>query len=273
MLENANLFNFNESFLAKLESLHESCGYKAFIDEYLVFPAKKVQPPKFFNYTSEAACDLFNIVFNEAFTPNPCFDVYEVNTMCPLLWDVLAFPGSLDYLPAGASVYFDRDDVKQALHAPNITWSECSVEPVFTGGSSGPEQEGDISANPIEKVLPQVIEATNRVLISNGGYDMIIINDGTLLSIQNMTWNGHLGFHSAPLTPIIIELPDLEYSEVFDKNNYNGLDGPQGQMGIQHYERGLMWAETEQSGHMQPEFQPRVAYRHLQWLLGHIDSL
>jgi carboxypeptidase D len=273
VLENANLFNFNESFLAELESLHESCGYKAFIDEYLVFPAKNVQPPKFFNYTTEAACDVFDMVFSEAFNPNPCFDIYEVNTMCPLLWDVLAFGGSLEYLPAGATVYFDRADVKKALHAPNVTWHECSVENVFVGGNSGPEQEGDISANPIEKVLPQVIEATNRVLIGNGDYDMVIITNGTLLSIQNMTWNGHLGFQSAPVTPIIIEEPDLQYSAVFDANGYNGLDGPQGQMGIQHYERGLMFVETYMSGHMQPEYQPRVSYRHIQWLLGHINSI
>lgn len=43
--------------------------------------------------------------------------------------------------------------------------------------------------------------------------------------------------------------------------------------GIQHYERGLMWAETYQSGHMEPQFQPRVSYRHLQWVLGRIDVL
>lgn len=44
-------------------------------------------------------------------------------------------------------------------------------------------------------------------------------------------------------------------------------------VGIQHYERGLMWAETYQSGHMEPEFQPRVAYRHLQWVLNHTQTL
>ena len=68
-------------------------------------------------------------------------------------------------------------------------------------------------------------------------------------------------------------LSDLVYANAFNANGYNGLDGPQGVMGIQHYERGLMWAETFQSGHMQPQFQPRVAYRHLQWLLGQTESI
>ncbi len=149
----------------------------------------------------------------------------------------------------------------------------CSVEDVFVGGDSGPEQEGDTSADPIQHVLPQVIEATNRVLISNGDYDMIIITNGTLLSIQNMTWNGALGFQSAPSKPIEITQTDLLYTQVFDSNGAAGWDGPQGVMGTQHYERGLMWAETFQSGHMQPEFQPRITYRYLQWLLGRIDTL
>lgn len=55
-----------------------------------------------------------------------------------------------------------------------VDWTECSNEAVFVGGSSGPEGEGDTSADPIQHVLPQVIEATNRVLIGNGDYDMIV---------------------------------------------------------------------------------------------------
>jgi carboxypeptidase D len=34
-----------------------------------------------------------------------------------------------------------------------------------------------------------------------------------------------------------------------------------------------MWVETFQSGHMEPEYQPRSAYRHLQWLLGYTDTI
>lgn len=271
--QNANLFNFNKTFMSELEKKHKSCGYADFIEKYLTFPPPHVQPPKFFNTTTEANCDLFNMVNDEVFNINPCFDLYEINQMCPLLWDVLAFPTALDYQAAGSTVYFDRPDVKRALHAPNMTWAGCSSEPVFVGGDSGPEQEGDTSANPIEHVLPQVIEATNRVLISNGDFDMVIITNGTLLAIQNMTWNGHLGFQRKPETPVDIKIADLAYKDVFKANNQSGADGPQGIMGVQHYERGLMWVETYMSGHMQPQYQPRVAYRHLEWLLSRTDSI
>ena len=68
--------------------------------------------------------------------------------------------------------------------------------------------------------------------------------------------------------------PDLQYQQVFVDNGYDlGTEDPQGTMGIQHYERGMMWAETFLSGHMQPQFQPRSTYRHVQWILGHIEEL
>ncbi|KAE8385419.1 hypothetical protein ETB97_011230 [Aspergillus alliaceus] len=270
--QNTNLFNFNSSFMTELEGLHQSCGYKEYVDEYLVFPPAGVQPQKSFNSTSERDCDVFNLISDEALVGNSCFDIYEINQMCPLLYDVLAMPTAFNYKSAGATVYFDRADVKRAMHAPlNVTWSGCSNENVYVG-EGGPEDEGDISANPIEHVLPQVIEGTNRVLVSNGDFDMIIITNGTLLAIQNMTWNGQLGFQSAPTTPINITLPDLAWGEVFENNGYSMEEG-QGIMGVQHYERGLMWAETYQSGHMQPQYQPRVSYRHLQWLLGRVEKL
>lgn len=210
-----------------------------------------------------------------AFATNPCFNIYETVQQCPILWDPLSFPTELVYTPAGANTYFNRSDVKAAMHAPqDINWAECN-SPVFTGeaAGTGPEGEGDISPDPIQHVLPQVIEATNRVLVGNGDYDMVIMTNGTLMSIQNMTWNGKLGFQTRPSTPINIDIPDLVYAETFNANSLQGADGPQGVMGIQHYERGLMWVQTFQSGHMQPEYQPRSAYRHLLWLLGHTDTI
>lgn len=162
------------------------------------------------------------------------------------------------------------------MHAPmEIDWSECSG-PVFIGGDDGkggPEQEGDLSADPIQSVLPRVIEATNRVLIANGNLDYEILTNGTLLAIQNMTWGGKLGFQEKPEKPIVITLPDLQYGSLFIEEGFGPVDEPQGTMGVQHFERGLMWAETFLSGHMQPQFQPRSSYRHLQWVLGRIDEL
>jgi carboxypeptidase D len=206
--------------------------------------------------------------------------------MCPIPFDPLSFPTLLAYNYADFNgPYFNRSDVKKALHVPeDISWSECISQNVFVNGE-------DNSLDPIQHVLPKVVEKTNRVLVANGDYDFEIISDGTLLAIQNMTWNGALGFQSKPQTEIVIDLPDLMWQNVLIANGLGGLDGPgQGVMGVQHYERGtslsqsctnqiltnstgLMFATTHMSGHMQPQFQPRVSYRHLQWVLGRIETL
>lgn len=269
--ENNNMIGLNKSYLAQLKSLDEECGYAAYRKQYLTFPASGIQPP-----TPEwnETCALNDVASNAAFNVNPCFNSYEINTQCPIPSDPLGFPTNLAYsYPALTPLYFDRKDVKIAMHAPlDVDWEECSG-PVFVA-SGGPEGEGDLSADPIQSVLPKVIEATNRVVVSNADLDMVIITSGTLLSIQNMTWGGKLGFQEEPSKDIVITLPDLQYRATFVENGYPaGVEDPQGVMGVQHFERGLLWAETFLSGHMQPQFQPRSSYRHLQWLLGHIEEL
>lgn len=197
---------------------------------------------------------------------------------CPMLFDPLGFPSDLEYLPAafGDHVYFDRPDVKAAMHAPNVTWSECNGN-AFNSSAATDTPYGDTSPDPIQEVLPRVIDHTGRVLIASGEFDMELPTLGTLLGIQNMTWGGKLGLQTMPgNVSIVITEEDLGYMVgVFDESGFAGYDtsGGQGVMGTQHYERGLMWATTKSSGHMQPQFQPRVSYRHLQWLLGRIETL
>ncbi|KAL2068053.1 hypothetical protein VTL71DRAFT_16151 [Oculimacula yallundae] len=240
-----NIIGLNESFMAQLKDLDKTCGYADYREKYLTFPPFGVQPVA---PDTTRKCDIFGLASTAAFHVNPCFNSYEINTQCPIPPDPLGFPTNLAYsYPGLTPLYFDRDDVKIAMHAPmSVDWVECGGR-VFVGGD-------DNSADPIQKVLPQVIEATNRVLISNGQLDLSIITEGSLLSIQNMTWGGKLGFESKPAKPIIITLPDLQYGQVFVDNGYKlGAEDPQGTMGIQHYERGVMWAETFLAGHMQPQ--------------------
>jgi hypothetical protein len=172
------------------------------------------------------------------------------------MFDPLGFPSDLEYLPPafGEHVYFDRDDVKEALHAPNTTWAECNGN-AFNSSAAPDTPYGDTSLDSHINVLPRVIDATQRVLIAGGDYDMEIISLGTLLGIQNMTWGGKLGFQTQPgEEEIVLELPDLTYNQVYIDSGFEGYDQPgQGLMGTQHFERGLMWATTRQSGHMQPQ--------------------
>lgn len=183
-----------------------------------------------------------------------CYLVYQTATTCPLLWDNLGFPGSFEYLPAGTDVYFNRTDVQQAINAPVQEWNECSNGVLET----------DTSLPSGLSVLPRVIEKAKRTVIGHGSLDFILLYNGTLMMIQNMTWNGQQGFQEAPSTPFYVPYHSGTSAET--------LAGS-GVFGTTHTERGLTWVETWLSGHMVPQYAPSAAFRQLEFLLGRIPSL
>jgi carboxypeptidase D len=266
-----NLFTFNNSFSQHIHELHQSCGFAAYQDKYLTYPPPGPQPSDLHTTVSDECQGLWGLVTDNVLSINPCFDVYEVTTTCPLLWDVLGFPGSISYSPAGAGpLYFDREDVKRAIHADlNHNWTECSEINVFVDGK-------DNSDPTIQRVLPHVIDATQNVIIGHGSLDMIVLANGTLLSIQNMTWGGKLGFQSAPVEPFYVPYhKDSTPGDIYNESDMLALGSIAGAgvMGTAHTERGLTYVGIDLSGHMVPQYAPSAAFRHLEFLLGRVDSL
>ena len=73
-------------------------------------------------------------------------------------------------------MYFDRADVKAAIHAPaDVDWVVCSNK-VFP--------EGDASLPPAFTVLPNVIEKSKRSVIVHGLSDFFVIAEGTRIVLQ-----------------------------------------------------------------------------------------
>ncbi len=174
----------------------------------------------------------------------------------------ITVPGSIPYLPNGTQVYFDREDVKKAIHAPlDVTWNECSEIDVFV---RTPGRKLDPSLPPTMTVLGGVIDRTQNVIIGHGALDMVLIANGTLLAIQNMTWGGQLGFQNAPVEPFYVPYHD---------DPALGTVAAAGVMGTTHTERGLTYVGVDLSGHMVPQYQPSAAYRQLEVLLGRVDHL
>ncbi|KAI1113558.1 serine carboxypeptidase [Nemania sp. NC0429] len=267
----SNLLPFNDSFSQHIHDLHDSCGFAAFQDTYLTYPPPGPQPSNFSDTVSEECANLWNLVTDNALSVNPCYDVYQVATTCPLLWDVLGFPGSFGYSPDGAGpVYFDREDVKRAIHADvNHTWEECASGDVFVNNT-------DTSDPSTWRVLPHVIDTTKNVIIGHGTLDMILLPNGTLLSIQNMTWGGKLGFESAPVEPFFVPFhEDSTPTDIYKETDMLTLSSIAGAgiMGTAHTERGLTYVSIDLSGHMVPQYAPSAAFRHLEFLLGRVDSL
>jgi carboxypeptidase D len=121
--------------------------------------------------------------------------------------------------------------------------------------SLGPAQDG---------VLARVIEYTNNTIIGSGNLDMLLNTNGTLLAIQNMTWNGLQGLQSYPDTPF--------YTPYHPEYN-GGSEAGAGLLGYWGAERGLTFYQVQLSGHELPGYAPGAAYRMLELLLGRISSL
>ncbi|KAL1858293.1 hypothetical protein VTK73DRAFT_7858 [Phialemonium thermophilum] len=257
------LFPFNDTFREQLRGRDKSCGYTDWLNKYLVYPPRGPIPMPLPGTDgagrTRAECrNLFWDIFAAASTLNPCFDIYQVATTCPLLWDVLGFPGSLEYLPEGATIYFDRADVKAAINAPrNVSWAECTDDDVFVDGV-------DRSPPSALSVLPGVIERTGNVIIGHGALDMVLLANGTLLAIQNMTWGGQTGFQTRPSGSF--------YVPYHGQASLATLAGA-GVFGTAHSERGLTYVGVDLSGHMIPQYAPAAAFRHLEALLGRIPGL
>jgi len=58
-----DILNLNDTFLAQMEQLDQSCGYAALREKYLTFPALGYQPSKYLNSTAEADCDVFGMPY------------------------------------------------------------------------------------------------------------------------------------------------------------------------------------------------------------------
>lgn len=77
--------------LDDLADLDDTCGFSGFREEYLTYPPTKVMPAvNDLPGRKKLECiDVYDTVFEDIQTKNPCFDIYHVAITCPVLWDVL----------------------------------------------------------------------------------------------------------------------------------------------------------------------------------------
>ncbi|KAF2104352.1 putative serine carboxypeptidase [Rhizodiscina lignyota] len=261
---NYHVLPLNETFMAYLRNTSAACGYDDYMKVGMTFPPEGPLPgdPGLNANQTEflPGCEIFNTVIEAIFLINPCFNIYQVSQLCPLLWDVLGFPYSNMYLPPGyPNPYFNMSAVKTALHVPqNTSWDLCSAISVF------PHDDDSPPSGAPDGPIKRVAEKTNNVVIGHGLLDMVLMANGTLLTLQNLTWNGKQGFSSPPATPFYVPY-HLEGAQ----ESWAGA----GEYGRFVTERGLTFLEVTLSGHMIPQFQPSAAYRAFEFLLGRVKSL
>ncbi len=193
---------------------------------------------------------------------NPCFDLYYIGQSCEYPSDIIGDPYHKNAAGSPA-IYFNRSDVKKAIHAPvSFDWSLCSTG-VFKKNSLGQQYDSSPPSAANNGPLKTVIERTNNTIIGHGLLDMVLMVNGSLLALQNLTWNGQQGFSAPPTKDLLV--PDYP----------QGLVPQSGSGVLGHWveDRGLTFSTVELSGHEVPGYQPGVAYRHLEKLLGRIGSL
>ena len=87
--------------------------------------------------------------------------------------------------------YFNRSDVQAAINAPPTDYYVCAGGPNLF-------PHHDQSVPSALGPLPSVIERTNNTIIGHGLLDFLLFANGSLITIQNMTWHGTQGFETAP---------------------------------------------------------------------------
>ncbi|KAI0251528.1 Alpha/Beta hydrolase protein [Lactifluus subvellereus] len=242
--KNENVFAFNQSFLAHIDQVADACNYTSYLSKFLTYPP----PPAPFplpgtSIEADPGCEVYTQIIEAALLLNPAFDIYRIFDMRPVLWDVLGFPGTFSQIQVNP-VYFNRPDVKAAIHAPeDVQWTECGAVPsVFV-------PPGDTSPPAADQVLPRVIARSARTVITTGLADFVILSEGTRIVIQNMTWGNQQGFQNAPVPDSFV------------------VDGI-GAFGTVQSERGLTLYELPITGHMIPQFNPPAAFQSMQYLLS-----
>lgn len=196
--------------MAELDKKAASCKYAGYMDKYVTYPPKGLLPLPGKSTDLDEGCDLWGEIFNASLIVNPAFNMYRifdtVSTDCvPMDWysitrftdpylcstpsygtflasrkllhlmnssnQLISFlRGSFAQIQS-SPIYFDRTDVKNAIHAPiDVAWAECTDVNVFP--------HNDTSLPPAFTVLPNVIEKSNRSVIVHGLADFILIADG-----------------------------------------------------------------------------------------------
>lgn len=151
-------------------------------------------------------------------------------------------------LAGGPNNYFNRTDVKLAIHAPmDIDYSVCGESPIFDS------ENGDPSPPSALGPLPRVIEKTNNTIIGHGWLDFLLFANGTLATIQNMTWNGLQGFQFPPVEPLFVPYHDGLGELASTGGEGVGIPFTQvaggGYLGTAHTERGLTFTSVFLAGH------------------------
>ncbi|PON20892.1 carboxypeptidase cpdS precursor [Trichoderma gamsii] len=258
-----DILPFNDTMLSSFRHVHEDCGFTDYFEKYLVFPPVGIQPDLTPVQNNDTCYKFWDNLVDAASAESPCFSPYNIIDRCPYPYDAIVNPANPTN---GSNSYFNRAEVKRAIHAPDgFDWTPCFLG-VFPSGIDNSSFSGF-------KQLPHVIDTTRNVILAQGGVDAMFPINGAVLGIQNMTWGGELGFQYQPQDPFYV--PNYGLNSTGTGFTGYGSNSPAsfGVLGTTHHERGLTLVATKLAGHQGPGYAPAASFRHLEKLLGRVKSL
>ncbi|WQF87685.1 Putative peptidase S10, serine carboxypeptidase, serine carboxypeptidase, serine active [Colletotrichum destructivum] len=246
----------------RIKAADEDCGYAKMREKHFTFPPSGLFP----SGNESDACRISHIVYEGLAQISPCANIYHISQGCPnpsdpLLWanagDNASVPLSFDKKTWHG--YLNIPEMREALHIPvgQKDWQECTDENPFGPG-------GDQSADPFASgALTRVIEHTNNFIIASGNLDYRVPTNGTLMVLQNMTWNGDQGFDEFPSKAFFLP---TAYSDLSSQS-------AAGKIGDWVEQRGLTFARVFTAGHELPRYAQGGGYRLLERLLNRVPDL
>ncbi|TID06380.1 Carboxypeptidase Y-like protein [Colletotrichum higginsianum] len=246
----------------RIKAADEDCGYAEMREKHFTFPPSGLFPAG----NESDACRISHIVYEGLAQISPCANIYHISQGCPnpsdpLLWadagDNASVPLSFDKKTWHG--YLNIPEMREALHIPvgQRDWQECTDENPFGPG-------GDRSADPFASgALTRVIEHTNNFIIASGNLDYRVPTNGTLMVLQNMTWNGGQGFDEFPSKAFFLP---AAYSDLSSQS-------AAGKIGDWVEQRGLTFARVFTAGHELPRYAQGGGYRLLERLLNRVPDL
>ncbi|TQN64406.1 Carboxypeptidase Y-like protein [Colletotrichum shisoi] len=224
----------------RIKTADEDCGYAEMREKDFTFPSLGLFPAG-----NGCVPHLPHRVRRPRAQISPCANIYHISQGCPnpsdpLLWadagDDASVPLSFDKKTWHG--YLNIPEMREALHmnhtpAGQRDWQECTDKNPFGPG-------GDQSADPFASgALTRVIEHTTNFIIASGNLDYRVPTNGTLIVLQNMTWNGGQGFDEFPFKAFFLP---TAYSDLSSSS-------AAGKIGDWVERRGLTFARVFTAGH------------------------